>query len=188
VEIKPVLYEVLAAVLVHNWRWFYPSALAARSLSRQDDAAAAAASVERLEYEPQLRGLLSAFVHALQQPDINIFKHALATLQQLNTTAKLYQRAVFRYDFTAPLQGTLLNVLLAKAHELLSEEIHSALYDLAAVDFAIFFHSFLPAYVNSVLPGPSAERMALLTAFSPHETVCGLACAATNPKPTTTNL
>ena len=45
--------------------------------------------------------------------------------------------------------SVLLQVLLAKSHALLSEEIGIVLYNMASVDFNAFFTSFLPHFLSS---------------------------------------
>jgi hypothetical protein len=35
-DIKPVVFEVLSAILVDNWRVFFPSSVAARALGDAD--------------------------------------------------------------------------------------------------------------------------------------------------------
>ena len=137
----------MAAVLLHNWRWFGPAG------------------------EGSLRGLLGALLLPLSQPDLALFRHALATLQQLHARHKLYARAPFSEGFLPAAQSVLLRVLCAKTHALLAEEICAALYDMAAADFPAFFHGFLPAFLAALAPPAPAEKAALLAAFAAHDTV-----------------
>ena len=45
--------------------------------------------------------------------------------------------------------NVLLQVLVAKSHDLLQEEIAITLYNMAHVDFDTFFTKFLPQFLNS---------------------------------------
>ena len=45
--------------------------------------------------------------------------------------------------------NVLLQVLLAKSHDLLSEEIGIVLYNMGSVDFDAFYNSFLPQFLTN---------------------------------------
>ncbi len=55
---------------------------------------------------------------------------------------------VFTENLTAQFLTVLLQSLLARSHNLLHEEIVSALHSMASVDFAAFFDHFLPRFVE----------------------------------------
>lgn len=42
----------------------------------------------------------------------------------------------------------LLNVMVNKSHTILSDEISTAIYNMASVDFDYFFSKFLPDYLK----------------------------------------
>lgn len=46
--------------------------------------------------------------------------------------------------------NVLLQVLVVRSHDLLQEDILTAVYNMACVDFSMFFNTFVPAFLKSV--------------------------------------
>ena len=59
--------------------------------------------------------------------------------------------------------NVLLQVLLHKSHDLLQDEIAIALYNMAAVDFDIFYSHFLPQFLTGC-EGIDENQKAILSA------------------------
>lgn len=55
---------------------------------------------------------------------------------------------MFRVQFLALLLTVLLTNLINKTHALFNEEIATAIYNMAAVNFDTFFNSFLPQFLS----------------------------------------
>ncbi|CAH2096124.1 unnamed protein product [Euphydryas editha] len=138
-------HRLLASVLVHRWRYFFP---------------ATCPEAEAAQRTEELRGALTALGGALLAHDIELLRAALATLDTLNSKWKLYHKAIFRSEFLC----SFLSVLLAGlaeggARALLRDEALAAVHAMAAVDFAAFRHAFLPHFLRS-LPGVDPARFA----------------------------
>lgn len=57
--------------------------------------------------------------------------------------------------------NVLLQVLLHKSHDLLQEEIALAVYNMASVDFEVFYSAFMPEFLNGC-QGVDANQRAVL--------------------------
>ncbi|KAF6207217.1 hypothetical protein GE061_018457, partial [Apolygus lucorum] len=132
--IKPALFNLLSSLVMHKWQYFYQGAV-------QD-------CQPILEHGDQLAAILTAFGQSLTQPDISIFSQNLQALESINHKWKLYHKEMFRVQFLALLLTVLLTTLINKSHALLSDEIATAIYNMAAVNFDSFFNSFLPQFLS----------------------------------------
>ncbi|XP_045773253.1 exportin-6-A [Maniola jurtina] len=145
-------HRLLASVLVHRWRYFFPHKCEGE---------------EALRRTAELRGALTALGRALLQPDIELLRINLNTLDTLNTKWKLYHKAIFRSEF----MGSVLTVLLSGlveggARALLLDEALAAVHAMAAVDFVAFRRAFLPHFLQT-LPGLEPHHVRLLADFPP---------------------
>ncbi|CAH0715486.1 unnamed protein product, partial [Brenthis ino] len=147
-------HDLLASVLIHRWRYFFPGACEG------------GAGGEGALREGELRGALAALGGALLAHDIDLLRTTLATIDTLNTKWKLYHKAIFRSEF----MGEFLSVLLSGlaeggARALLRDEALAALHAMASVDFPAFRHAFLPHYLASLALDP--HHVQLLADFPP---------------------
>jgi hypothetical protein len=165
VTIRLALFGVLKHVMLENWRYFYPMMATADSLM-SGGASGGGGAVDTLANQAQFLAIMQAICVSLRQPDINQFKTNLATLQELNHHKKLYQKEFFRMHILAVLLEILFGSLVTKSHDLLSEEILSAVHDLAAVDFAAFFSVFLPQLLAKTTPLTDEQRSELAAHFT----------------------
>ncbi|XP_049873204.1 exportin-6-A [Pectinophora gossypiella] len=150
-------HRLLASVLVHRWRYFFPTGAGAEAAGGEEAARRGA----------ELRGALAALGRALLQPDIELLRIALAALDALNTKWKLYHKAVFRSEFMAEFLSVLLAGLAeGGARALLREEAVCAVHAMAAVDFPAFRRAFLPHFLRQ-LPGLAPEHVTQLEDFPP---------------------
>lgn len=148
-EIEGSLFEVLHAVMQDNWRYFYPGKVTISSAS--------GVPVE-LENGDEFLAILHAIVSVLGESDIHLFKTNLGLIEELNSRYKLYGRDAFRQHLLPAVVHTLLAVLLGRSHELLRDAILVALYNLAAVDFAIFVGQFVPGFVADAQGGGEVDQ------------------------------
>lgn len=150
-DVSRATHKLLASLLIHRWRYFFPTKVEPEEQARRSE---------------ELRKVLSAIGRALLEPDPEVLRLHLQTLDTLNTKWRLYHKAIFRTEFLC----SFLSVLLGGAGErggataLLREEVLSAVHAMAAVDFAAFRTGFLPAFLNS-LPGLAPQHAASLAAF-----------------------
>ncbi|CAH0585650.1 unnamed protein product [Chrysodeixis includens] len=151
-DLARAAYRLLASVLIHRWRYFFPNKCEeAESSARADE----------------LRAALSALGRALLQPDIELLRLNIDTLDSLNTKCKLYHKVMFRTEFL----GEFLSVLLLGLAEggwrsLARDEVTAAVHAMATVDFPAFRTAFLPHFLAS-LPGLSPEHQHHLAQFPP---------------------
>ncbi|XP_075977666.1 exportin ellipsoid body open [Anticarsia gemmatalis] len=151
-DLQRAAHRLLASVLIHRWRYFFPN--------KCDEAESEVRAGE-------LREALSALGRALLQPDIELLRLNIDTLDVLNTKWKLYHKVMFRNEFL----GEFLSVLLAGLAEggwraLVRDEVTAAVHAMAMVDFNTFRTSFLPHFLSS-LPGLAPEHQHHLAQFPP---------------------
>ena len=146
-DIKGPLYLVLYHVLLYNWRHFFKSS-AVRTLMG-DSTGQSAGSGDGLQEQARFVSILQAFGQSFLQPDISVFKQNLAALEDINAKWKLYHKTVFTQQLIVQFLTVLLQVLVNNSHNLLKEEITLALYNMASVDFAVFFNQFLSQFLDS---------------------------------------
>jgi len=139
--------------LLDNWRYFFPGKVTISSVSGP--------SVP-LENGEQFLALLHAVVAVLAEQDLVLFTANLALVEELNTCHKLYARDAFREALLPVTVHTLLGVLLARSHELLRDAVLAALYNMASVDFAAFFHAYVPEFVRQAQGGGEVDVGAIL--------------------------
>lgn len=139
-NVKPALFGVLHAILLHKWQYFYQTTVL-RALSEP--------GVEGIENREQFVAILRAYGQSLLQPDINLFGQNLRSLEELNSKWKLYHKALFREELLPQFLTVLLHSLIHKSHALLGEEIAVALYNMAAVNFVAFHNAFLSQFLHS---------------------------------------
>uniref|UniRef100_A0A673N920 Exportin-6-like n=1 Tax=Sinocyclocheilus rhinocerous TaxID=307959 RepID=A0A673N920_9TELE len=139
-DVKAEMFELLFQILHQNWRFFFKSSVMS-SVQRSG-------AEELMENQAQFIAAMQAFGQSFLQPDIHIFKQNLSYLEVLNTKHKLYHRKLFRNTMLFHFLNVLLQVLLHKSHDLLQDDITLALYNMAAVDFQVFYSSFLPEFLN----------------------------------------
>ncbi|XP_060803531.1 exportin-6 [Amyelois transitella] len=128
--------RLLASVLIHRWRYFFMHKCDGEESARRTN---------------ELRSGLAALGRALLQPDIELMRININTLEVLNTKWKLYHKVIFRTEFLSQFLSVLLATLAeGGARALLREEILGALHAMAAVDFTAFRQAFLPHFLASL--------------------------------------
>lgn len=94
---------------MHRWQYFYNTSIL-RTLGHADEE-------ESVEHKEELVAILEAFGQALLQPDVNIFRQSLQSLEQLNIRWRLYQRAVFKVHLLERFLMALFTVLFQQLVE-----------------------------------------------------------------------
>lgn len=77
--------------MLHRWQYFYTSQVRLGYSPGASDSSGAS-ETESLHNKEQLLSILQAFGQALLQPDINVFRLSLASLEHLNNKWKLYHK------------------------------------------------------------------------------------------------
>ncbi|XP_043246951.1 exportin-6-like isoform X1 [Amphibalanus amphitrite] len=166
-DLKVPLFELLAAVLEHNWRHFFRSSVL-KTLSPGAE--------EEVANEKQFLAMLEAMGQSFLQPDINVFRLNLETLQMLNTKWKLYHKPVFRRLLLARFLTVLIQTLLHRSHDLLRDDIASTVHSLAAVDLRGFCEHFVPALLRDT-PGLDEQQRGTLAELLAEEEDVPTFCA-----------
>ncbi|XP_065193562.1 exportin-6-like [Sycon ciliatum] len=169
-DVKTVLFDVLRDVLLCHWRFFFPSNLLARVRAGSAGGVGgvggtASAESEPSEHQEQFIAIMQAFGHSFLQPDINIFKKNLQTMEDLNEKCKLYDKELFRQMMLTQFINVLLQVLIHKSHDLLAEEIQLAIYHMARTDFTLFFSQLLPQFLISASELQDSQKQILADNF-----------------------
>lgn len=154
-DIKVSLYELLHAVVANNWRYFFPNSII-KIMQRQD---------ESVQHAPEFTAIFQAYGQSFLQPDITIFRQNLQSLENLNFKSQLYTKSIFRETMLWQFLTVLLQVLVHKSHDLLQEEIVVTVYNMAAVDFDMFYTNFLPHFLTSAEGLDDNQRQVLAQNF-----------------------
>ena len=162
-DIKGPLYAVLYHVLLYNWRYFFKSSMV-RKGQAEDSAGQSLAIDGGLQEQGRFVSILQAFGQSFLQADISIFKQNLAALEDINSKWRLYHKSVFTQNLIVQFLTVLLQVLVNNSHNLLKEEITQALYNMASVDFGVFFNQFLIQFLDSQELDSNQKQM-LKTSF-----------------------
>lgn len=91
---------------MHHWQYFYNSSVL-RTFGNPD-------RDEPVEHREELVAILEAFGQALLQPDVNIFRQSLQSLEQLNARCRLYQRSIFKSNLLERFLAALFTVLFQR--------------------------------------------------------------------------
>lgn len=152
-----VLLKLFYSILTHQWQYFYNTSVL-RTLGHPDED-------EPVDHKEELVAILEAFGQALLQPDVNIFRQSLQSLEQLNVRWRLYQRSVFKIHLLERFLMALFTVLFQQSHNLLADEIAAAVHSLASVNIGWFFQHFLPTFLTSCEGVDDMQRATLLDNF-----------------------
>ncbi|XP_015917777.1 exportin-6 isoform X2 [Parasteatoda tepidariorum] len=159
-EVKPPLFELLHKILLHNCRYFFKVNVIS-SLGESGN--------EKIENEQHFTKIMEAYGQSFLQPDINLFKQNLISLETLNNKWKLYYKGYFKSIMLFQFISVFLQTLIYKTHNLLRDEIVSTIYSMALVDIQSFYSTFLPQFLQSMENLDSNQKTTLLRNFK-HET------------------
>ncbi|XP_075220415.1 exportin ellipsoid body open [Lycorma delicatula] len=143
-QIKPAFFQLFKSILMHKWHYFYSGSLLGCE--------------PVLEHKDRFCQILVTFGQSLTQTDIRVFAQNLHALESVNTKWKLYHKDLFRSAFLGEFLTVLMNNLVEKSHALLGDEIATAVYNMAAVDFNTYFNSFIPHFLSQVSGLDSYQR------------------------------
>lgn len=136
-DIKHVLYGLLHQLLINNWRYFFKASVLTALQNKE----------ERMENTQQFTDIMQSYGQSFLQPDIDVFRQNLESLEKINAKWKLYHKPIFRDVMLYQFLNVQLQVLLHKSHDLLQEEILVTIYNMASVDFDKFYAEFLPQFL-----------------------------------------
>jgi len=142
-DIRSPLYHLLYQTLLNNWQFFFKSSLrgSIASLSKQP------AVQEEVTNKEIFLQTMRAFGQSFLQSDIVVFRQNIQSLEMLNQKWSLYKKQVFLENLMAEFLTVYVQVLIAKSHNLLREEVAVAIYNMACIDFPAFFDKFLPHFL-----------------------------------------
>jgi len=135
--IKATMYQLLYQTLLHNWQFFFKSTLKLGNKSTE---------VENGDVFIQV---MRCFGQSFMDSDIHVFRQNVISLEHLNQKWALYTKQIFVQNLMAEFLSVFFQVLIAKSHNLLREEIAIAAYNMAATDFPAFFDKFLPHFLRN---------------------------------------
>ncbi|KAJ8970467.1 hypothetical protein NQ317_009441, partial [Molorchus minor] len=141
------LLTLLYSILLNRWQYFYISQV---RLGYSPGCSESEIGPDRPQKPEQLLAVLQVFGQALLQHDISIFRLSLAALEDINSKWRLYHKALFRDHLLPQFLTVLLNCLIEKSQSLLSEDIETAIYNMAAVNFDGFFSTFLRRFIQNI--------------------------------------
>ncbi|XP_012277726.1 exportin-6-A [Orussus abietinus] len=153
-----VLLRLFHSILMHRWQYFY-NASVLRTFGHPD-------SDEPVAHKEEIVAIIEAFGQALLQPDVNIFRQSLLSLEHLNSRWRLYQRSIFNNDFLERFLMALFTVLFQRSHNLLADEIATAVHSLVTVKPVNWFYGyFLPKFIASCEGLDDVQKNSLLNNF-----------------------
>lgn len=90
------LLELLAELVLHNWKLFFKGGMRSAILGKENSDP----EMDPVEHKDQLLRILRAFGQCLLQTDPAAFKVSLESLEKLNSKCKLYHKV--RLQFSIP--------------------------------------------------------------------------------------
>ncbi|XP_071128890.1 exportin-6-like [Mytilus edulis] len=150
-DMKLVLYNLLHELLVHNWRYFFKSNVLMKMNNEP----------EQVENVQQFTSVLQSYGQSFLQPDIDVFRQNLESLENLNFKWKLYSKTIFAQGMLTQFLNVLLQVLVHRSHDLLQEEITVTIHNMACVDFERFYNDFLHQFLSDC-EGLSPDQKSVL--------------------------
>eukprot|EP00038_Savillea_parva_P031793 m.90509 g.90509 ORF g.90509 m.90509 type:complete len:1089 (+) comp9865_c0_seq1:735-4001(+) len=157
IHVQMALFEVLRFVLLDHWRTFYPGG--------PRPGADPAAADDGAENQEALGVVLQAITGSFNSNDLEPFRYNLETLVEVNAKKRLFSKQFFRENLYIDLLGSLLNVMVAKTHALLEEEICDLLYELGRSDWSAFYTVALPTVLSSLQGLDDTHRQQLASQF-----------------------
>nr|XP_039249816.1 exportin-6-like [Styela clava] len=144
-DVKEALFSLLFHILSRKNRHFFPAPVLASYLTGD--------KVGVLNHKKDFLAIMQAFGQSFLQPDISIFRHNLNALDNLNLKQKLYEK-IYKLladeNILFQFITVLIQALVQKSHDLLKEEIYSTTWNMAEVDFDIFYNKFLPQFLRNL--------------------------------------
>ena len=160
-EIKSSFYNLLYHTLLYNWNLFFKSNLKSFHNNNADIKEA------DIENRDVFLGVMKALGHSFLQPDITVYRQNIASLEQLNQKWRLYSKSIFKEVLLADFLSVFLQALIAKSHNLLKDEIGTALYNMSSTDFTVFFTKFIPQFLIGVEHLDNNQKQILAEGFKP---------------------
>jgi len=94
--------------------------------------------------------IMHCFLQNFQLPDIDVFKETIKLIEQLNSSRKLYSRPIFIDQMMPTFLKVLFDVLVAKSHFIIQEDIILIIQNIASSSGSVFETNFLPNYLSSI--------------------------------------
>ena len=155
-ELRPPLYKLLRTILTHNWTYFFKPSLP--GVNKQQIA-------QGEDHKDQFVAVMRVIGQSFMQQDIEVFRDNIATLELLNSKWRLYSRPTFKETLLAEFLSVLIQVQVAKSHNLLREEIGVCVFHMATTDLPSFSATFLPSLLRRMEGLDDNQRQCLVGAF-----------------------
>ncbi|XP_022916840.1 exportin-6 isoform X2 [Onthophagus taurus] len=165
-EIFVVLLNLLHSILFYRWNYFFISQV---RLGHSPGCSDTVQGPDKTQQPDQLLTILQVFGQALLQSDINVFRTSLTSLENLNNKWKLYHKDLFKEHLLPHFLKVLMFSPINKTHDLLTDDIQAAIYNMALVSFGCFFTTFLQSFLALVSGLTDAQREELKVSFK-HDT------------------
>ncbi|ESO05119.1 hypothetical protein HELRODRAFT_111555 [Helobdella robusta] len=161
-DVKVTLFSLFHSILKHNWKFFFPSTLLAAAAKSSDQLNNQSASFTREQY---FSGIMQALGQSFLQTDVELFRHNLSILESLNDRFKLYEKPAFKNILLSDFLSVLLHTLFNKSHDLLRDDITTAIFNMAATDFEYFYSTFVVRFLATVELSSDVQKQRLLIAL-----------------------
>mmetsp|Transcript_18199 Transcript_18199/g.46201 ORF Transcript_18199/g.46201 Transcript_18199/m.46201 type:complete len:1044 (-) Transcript_18199:88-3219(-) len=106
-----------------------------------------------------------ALLVGIRTPHLHVSGECVRNLQMLNDRKRLFHAPAFKSAFWVSTLQLVLDVLIAKEHNSLREELIDLLFTVAKQDFQAFFNEFLPKYLASSSALTVEEKEVLRRAY-----------------------
>ncbi|RWS06375.1 exportin-6-like isoform X1 [Dinothrombium tinctorium] len=137
-DVPKSFYQFLHNFLLNNFKYFFKSNLLNSNRSQINDM-----TKGETDHEEEFMRIMQAYGQSFLSPDITLFKQNLESMENLNFRFKLYHKEVFRRNLLKQFLTLFMQTLVSKTHDILNDEISNVIYNLASVDFNVFFHQFI---------------------------------------------
>ncbi|KAJ3086521.1 Exportin-6, partial [Physocladia obscura] len=131
-SLKLNFFNLLFVVLTFHQRYFFGSTVVR------------AASL----HEKEVAGMLEMIANSFSDKNMEVFRHNLVGLDSLNTKCSLYQKEFFQRHMMIPFADMFLDILIAKSHDFMKEEIMATLGKLSTGSILFFKQEYVPHFMS----------------------------------------
>ncbi|XP_077286482.1 exportin ellipsoid body open [Arctopsyche grandis] len=161
-DVVYALFDLFGSILLNRWQHFYSSCVRQGWSPVGPEGAGDGAQTDHLSH---FCAIMRAIISSFTCDNIEVARLNFRTMDFLNIRYKLYTKLAFQQELYGHTLGILLRILLQRTAvgTLLQEEVVTTCYNLAAIDFAAYFNTFLPSFLGTLQDLAANEIQELLT-------------------------
>jgi len=146
-DISTSLFEFLHKLLSRKHRYFFPSPVLVTLLKQNST------NSLTISHKQQFLKIMQVFGNSFLQEDVTIYKQSISILQDLNCKLKIYEKihgSLFEENVLFEFVFCFIKVLIAKTHDILTDDLCSVVHQMCLVDFNYFHQVLLQQFLHNL--------------------------------------